>query len=435
MATPRFQLKEPNSDKESLIYLLYDFPETGRFKVSIQKKVQPVHWNTKKGRARIRKEFPSGRALNIYLDSIHDFFKEEIINAENIGKGQDKEYLRNQIHEFIGAKKKSEKTTLFSFWERILDEKSHQYKQTTIKSQRSSRENVLKFALTNKKDLDFDNLSLEVYRSMLKYFWNVRGLTDGAIGTIIKNLKAIMAEAESVKGDDPTDKYGLANIDINPAFRNKKFRSFRNTSHVKIALNELQLKSMYELDLTSNQKLKRVRDLFIVGCWLGLRYSDLKRLTPTNFQEEEGQWFVRTTLKKSGDTKGVKIPILKEYVIEIVKEWEFRLPVISDQKMNDYLKELGELSGLDKKYIQVRHFGPEKEMIERFEYELLTTHTMRRTFCTNLFKSGIPTISIMAISGHSTEQDFLKYINVNQSELAHDIVDLYKNSNHLKAVK
>lgn len=435
MAEPRFQLKEPNSDKESLIYLLYDFPETGRFKVSIQKKAHPDNWNTNKGRARIKREMPTARSLNRFIDNLEIFFKEELIDAQNQGKGQDKEYLRGRVYEFIGSKKKAGKATLFDFWERRLEEKSHQYKQSTIKSQRSSRSNVLQFALSQRKNLDFENFSLEVYRSMLKYFWTERGLTDGAIGTIVKNLKAIMADAERIKGDDPTDEYGLKDVEINPAYRHKDFKSFRNTSHVKVALSELQLRSIRELDLSNNQKMKRVRDLFLVGCWLGLRYSDLKRLSPTNYKELEGQWFVKTTLTKSGDKKEVTIPILEEYVVEILKEWEFRLPTISDQKMNDYLKELGELAGLDKKYIQTRHFGPEKRKIERFEYELLTTHSMRRSFCTNLFKRGIPSISIMPISGHATEQDFLKYINVDQAELAQNLVEMFKSSNQLKAVR
>lgn len=94
---------------------------------------------------------------------------------------------------------------------------------------------------------------------------------------------------------------------------------------------------------------------------------------------------------------------------------------ISNQKMNTYLKELGEIAGIDKKTIIKRTSG--KKIIETIlpKYKLISTHTARRSFATNAFLNNVPTISIMKITGHRTEKAFMKYIKVSQERNAEQL--------------
>ena len=91
---------------------------------------------------------------------------------------------------------------------------------------------------------------------------------------------------------------------------------------------------------------------------------------------------------------------------------------ISDQRFNDYIKEAAKLSGLTKKEGVTRTEGGVTRTEYKEQWELITSHTGRRSFATNAYKRGIPTITIMAITGHKTEKAFLKYIKIKQEEHA-----------------
>ena len=95
----------------------------------------------------------------------------------------------------------------------------------------------------------------------------------------------------------------------------------------------------------------------------------------------------------------------------------FRSP-ISNQRFNEYIKEVGELSGISNiESITITKGG--KLITEKYpKWQLISSHTGRRSFCTNMYKRGLPTLMIMSISGHKTEKSFLKYIKVKQSEHA-----------------
>ena len=91
---------------------------------------------------------------------------------------------------------------------------------------------------------------------------------------------------------------------------------------------------------------------------------------------------------------------------------------ISNQKMNNYLKEIARLSGIEGKIIQQITNGGIDSTEIKDKWELVTTHTARRSFATNAYKSGIPSLKIMMITGHTTESSFLRYIKITGEENA-----------------
>ena len=92
--------------------------------------------------------------------------------------------------------------------------------------------------------------------------------------------------------------------------------------------------------------------------------------------------------------------------------------VISNQKFNDYIKEVGKLAEINQNETITKTIGGVLTTIYLPKYELISSHTGRRSFCTNMYKRGLPTLMIMSISGHKTEKSFLKYIKVKQEEHA-----------------
>jgi integrase len=124
------------------------------------------------------------------------------------------------------------------------------------------------------------------------------------------------------------------------------------------------------------------------------------------------------TFRQQKTNNKVKIP-LHPVVTEILTKYNFKMPnQISNQKFNEYIKEVCEIAKIDSNETFTRTVGG-KLISEKYpKYKLVSSHTGRRSFCTNMYKRELPTLMIMAISGHRTEKSFMKYIKVKQDEHA-----------------
>jgi integrase len=141
--------------------------------------------------------------------------------------------------------------------------------------------------------------------------------------------------------------------------------------------------------------------------------------------------YLKTTTQKTDIN--VIIP-LKDIVLSIYNKYDGKLPrCVSNQKMNDYLKEIGQLAKIsDTVHTSTTKGGMRYD--ESFKkWELITTHTARRSAATNMYLAGVPTISIMKITGHKTEKAFLKYIRISQEDNALKLIEHpYFRNQHLR---
>jgi integrase len=194
-----------------------------------------------------------------------------------------------------------------------------------------------------------------------------------------------------------------------------------------IYLNESELTSLYNVDFSKDPAKERVRDLFLVGCWTGCRFSDIAQITPESISEG----FIHLKQYKTGEK--VIIP-LHPVVTAILNKYDGRLPeTISNQKFNKALKEVAKEAEINEMTHKAITKGGVKVSTAHKKSDLVTSHTARRSFATNLYKSGFPSLSIMAITGHKTEDSFLKYIKVTPNEHAKKL-QLHWDSQHLKVV-
>lgn len=194
-----------------------------------------------------------------------------------------------------------------------------------------------------------------------------------------------------------------------------KRKSFKKPTELttSIYLNDAELKVLQQTNLSHHPRLDRVRDLFLIGCHTGLRHSDWSKVTPE--QIEDG--FITITPNKTKDA--VVIPV-HDTVLQIIEKYNGKLPKVpSNQKTNEYLKDIGKmLENLKKTETKRITKGGLLQSSNMEKWELLTTHVARRSFATNQYLAGIPTITIMAITGHKTEREFLRYIRATSKEHA-----------------
>jgi integrase len=157
--------------------------------------------------------------------------------------------------------------------------------------------------------------------------------------------------------------------------------------------------------------LAKARDLFLIGCWTGLRVSDYTELTKANI------WggFIHVRQTKTKDPVTIPIHPVTQAILE---KYDFNLPKISQQKLNDYIKKVGEAAGIDELTSTTFTKAGIKQTTTKPKCEWVTTHTGRRSFATNLYLSGFPSLHIMKITGHRTERAFMKYIRVTNEQSA-----------------
>ncbi len=183
--------------------------------------------------------------------------------------------------------------------------------------------------------------------------------------------------------------------------------SIKKEKVTHIALTFEELDTLYNLDLSGNERLKRVRDLFLIGCYTGLRYSDFNRIDPGHIIEEQGEKMLEITTQKTGEQ--VVIPFMPE-AAELLAKYNYNPPRISSQKMNDYLKELCQMAGMTETVRVVANKAGKRQEVDLEKWQMVTTHVARRSFATNLYLLGVPAINIMKITGHATEKQFMGYI-------------------------
>ena len=429
MSDAHFHLKEPNSKNSTSIVMIY-WINNERFKYHTNEKVLPVTWDRNIERADEFKEFSGNKKVNRNLNRYVSFMDGLIELAKHNKIALTKDYIKKALDDEFKAHK-NETTVLdkpivhlMEFVDQFIEEcksglrltaNGKRYRDITIKGFITTKTHLVEYQNQVKKKLDFKDITIDFYDDFLKYF-NDHNRRVNTIGKNVKNLKTIMNAATE-------DGYNT-----NVEFQRKKFRVITEETD-KIYLSEQELLYIYELDLSKNKRLDNVRDLFIIGSFTALRFGDMEKLSGENFVFSDRINYLKITTQKT-DTN-VIIP-LKDIVLDIYNKHEGKLPrCVTNQKMNEYLKEIGKLAGI-METIKISTTKGGFRYDESFEkWQLITTHTARRSAATNMYLAGIPTISIMKITGHHTEKAFLKYIRISQEDNALKLMEhpFFKNSN------
>lgn len=274
----------------------------------------------------------------------------------------------------------------------------------TIQRYRTTETLLLEFQKQYKKPITFDVIDKAFIDSFNAFMVSVKNYTPTTMGKHVSTLKSFLTEA--------TDE----GVNTNLKFKSKAF-SVTKTPKDAIALTDGELNTMYHLDLSERKGLDRVRDLFIIGSKTGFRFSDFTEIKPENIKRNEKGTFIEKIQFK---TKDKAVIFIDDIVLQILSKYNNNLPkAISNQKFNDYLKEISQLvPQLHEVHERSITKGGNTFTVSNPKWELVSSHTARRSFATNAYKRGTPTLSIMAITSHKTEASFLAYIKVSKEEHA-----------------
>jgi integrase len=307
-----------------------------------------------------------------------------------------------------------DKTGLFDFMESLLNEMATGLNPKTGKPYARQTPNTYRQCLTQLRDygqskrkrIDFDTITLDFYMSFYDYLINKKGFRLNYVGKIIKTLKTFMNEAIE------------RNLTNNIAHKGRRFTAPREkVSNIYLTRDELT--AMYKLDLSKEPRLEHVRDLFLFGCFTGLRFSDYSKVKPEYIDFKGG--IIDIPTQKTDELVSIPIlPIAKAILTKYRGKTANSLPdSISNQKFNKYLKEVAVRLPELQNIITDEYFIHGKKISRSFhKWQKVSTHTARRSFATNMILEGVPSQMVMKITGHRTESAFQTYLKMSPRDNA-----------------
>jgi integrase len=256
---------------------------------------------------------------------------------------------------------------------------------------------VQKFAAQSLLQFSFNEIDMTFYHNFDKFMRSL-GLNGNSRGKHFKEIKAVMREAID------------RDYKVNMAFQKKSFKVIRSQPD-SIFLNDDEIRKILGLKL--DNRLERLRDLFIMACFVGARHSDWHQINCKNISLEKGKEILKLKQQKTSDVTHVPVhPVVRM----ILHKYGEDLPkVISNQKFNEAVKEICQLAELGTTTIDKQTTPKWREV---------TTHTARRSFATNAYLSrSMDVYQIMKCTGHKTESSFLRYLKLNGKDFAIQAAD------------
>jgi integrase len=428
MATTNFILRGTKSDKPQSITLLFRYGNK-HLKYSTGFKTHVDNWNSEKQELRNKVEVADRNLINDGLNELRARISSIYTELIKDGKQVDNQVLRARLDEEKEPKRTNQNSPyvqkfLANFLESIdqtvqikSSGKTEPLKESTIKQYRNTLKTIAAFDKKRGKMTQFKDLNLTFHNEFLNYLHQDQKLAYSTIAGRIKNLKSL-------------SRYALrADIDVCEDVFTRGF--FKPTDESFFTyLNEKEIEKIIEFDFSKNLKLDNARDLFVIGLWTGLRVSDFNKISKSNIIN--GYFEIDEQFKTGQPTI---IPI-HPHVFIIMKKYGDDFPrIISPQRFNDYVKEICRQVGfteLTKGTKKVKTDMGQRKITGDFpKYELISSHTCRRSFATNLY-GKIPTMTIMAITGHKSERTFLNYIKVTPAQHAKALQEYWSNQSNVE---
>ena len=391
------------------------------FTTSTGLQLKYIYWDAKNEKVKNKVEALDKDFINSKLLELKGYIIENFNLDYNSEKSISKDWLKNKVDAFFNRVDETKpEQTYFTDWIRKFVEtapkrlhKGNEISQSTIKKYNTALNNLINYETDKKTRLRFEDITLNFYFDFVDYCRNTHKLGTNTIGTRIKAIKLFCRQID------------LEELPISQHYKHPEFVAQEEKAQ-DIYLTTAEIEKIFQFDFSDKPYLDNARDLLIIGLNTGLRISDFMRLDLSHIKDDT----IRIKAQKTG--KIAEIPINNQ-IERTLQMNGGKLPrSISEQKFNEYLKEIGEKVGFTEMVTgaKMECIDVEKKIFRKVsgtfpKYELMTSHICRRSFATNLH-GQIPTPVIMAITGHSTETQFLTYIKKTTAENAEVLRNFYK---------
>jgi integrase len=279
---------------------------------------------------------------------------------------------------------------------------------------RNMKDHLKAFEIFRGKPITFDCMDLTFYEEFVDFLSydyvqrrrkeQIVGLKTNTVGKTIKQLRTFLGNRVRKRIIPPIDLHGWTILEV-------------ETDAVYCTRDEINL--IYQLNLSKYPHLIDYRNLFVLGCLTGLRFSDFSLLMKDDLRGD----MLHKMQQKSNHW--VVIPLLAGARVILENHLNKNVEPLTNAEFNRHIKSIARLAGINQ-MIKFSFKKGKKEKVEiKPKYEWITSHTCRRSFCTNEFLAGTPVELIMKISGHKSVKDFYKYIRITPEEAAQRIKEIW----------
>jgi len=352
-------------------------------------RINPIYWDKNKQQA--KRGYIGYPEFNKCLQD----FKKRVELAYLRAKAENPDADCYQIETAIKRAFNTQTADFFESFNEFIEVNTH-YSVAMIKKYRSLIRHLQDFEKAKKLKITLTGVNQLLFDKLIAYFQTEKKLTNNTTSKYIKLIKTFLNWC--------VERKGLKNTDY------KKVKTKHDKVDI-IALTEKELKQLYEYDFYS-ETLKQVRDVFCFGCFTGQRFSDIRNLKRADIKGRK--WYLRVQ-----KTREINEIYLNDYALSILQRYagnERPLPVMSNQKTNQCLKEACRIAGIDDIVTITRYRGAERIEKQQPKYNLITTHVARKTFITLSLQKGMRREVVKKISGHYTNESFEKYVSITNSE-------------------
>ena len=436
---PICERKNMRRDGTSIIFIQYCYSTQNRTNLNTEIAIPPAYWNKKQLtiKENLPADFGDVDALKVLLkqkiryaeDLVEFAVKNKIANKAKFVKEafesailiEELERDENKVKELAGEKEPVNLDVYFQIDE-YINTKKNKVSKSTVGVYENMKQHLKSFQAFKGKPIAFDSFDFNFYDSFVDFltfdyvqprFKNTTvGLRLNTIGKTIKQLKIFIKDRVRRKIIAPID---LTDYKVPD----------EETDAIYLTYEEIS--TFYHTDLSMYPELTPYRDLFVLACLTGLRFSDFSTLRPEDLRND----LLHKRQEKS-DHK-VVIPLKDEAKMIFTQQFKDSIPRISNVDFNENIKTIGKLAGINQPIKFFYKKGNKDIEVIKAKCDWITSHTARRSFCTNEFLAGTPVKLIMMISGHKKEKDFYRYIRISPEEAAEVIKKLWMERNGMQA--
>lgn len=428
MATVKFYLPTAKSkgklrDDEVSIVARFTIDRNNRFQVQTGEKIIPKYWNPVT--QEVKSNFRGSIELNLSLNKL----KQDLVQLWRENKSKSIAELKELAQSVTkyGQTTTPEKKTIYSALDKFLEQYLSEKDKKTYQKY---------FGLKNKlqifnPNLTFQELDFNFYDSFKRFLYDVPNPNhpDSILVNRGDYYDIVPHDGGSIGlFDDTVFKYfillktfikwaGKRGNQINPCYSEWPTPQFQ---HKPISLTLAELERLESAQLTGTTAI--ARDYLVMECRTGQRISDIKRLNVKDFCN--GKWILTP---KKGNRIGQKTVTIHftgycSPAINILQKYNFKLPNLSEQKINIHIKDACRIAGIDKHTETFRVAGNKRIRIHGPKYEFISSHSGRRSFCT-IALQHMPAKIVMDLTGISNFKTLKHY----EDESDHTIVENYLN--------
>lgn len=395
-----FNLKEPKSENETLIlFSCYFKEESKKFVYSTGEKINPTNWDFENkfiftaGKNKAKFSESIKKQLNRYSD----LFLETESLYKRINEPFTSKILKNALDvEFKKVVKG--KNIFFDSYDEFMLEKQNgkEWSDATVKRYNNIKNILKKFETAKKYKLTFSNINDSFHREFTGYCMDDLKHINNTYSRNLGLFKTFMFWARKKK------------YTYNDAFIEFKKVERVITNQIALTIEDLNKLMKHQFEST---KLEKVRDVFVFSCVTGMRFGELSLITKSNVMDD------RIMLKEDKDeTKEVREIPLTSISRYILLKYDYKLPLIANQKQNDYIKDVFQELEYNHKVQKVTTKGKENIKEDIFFYDRISTHTARRTFITMMKRQGKSDKLIASITGHNDMKTLNQYYQISEPE-------------------